>query len=195
MESPLQPLVEQLSKLPGIGAKSAQRLAFFILSLPKKEVDVFADVMVHTRLNIKYCSECFNISLDSVCHICKDDQRDPSLLCIVSEPKDIIALERTSSYKGRYHVLGGLLSPIDGIHPETLRIPELVKRIRENSVKEVILAINPTIEGDATILYLAKILGDQVEVSKLASGLPMGADLDYADELTLLHALNGRTAV
>ena len=168
----------------------------FFLSLQKKEVNLFAKTMVETRQNIKYCKRCFNISFDDLCFICSNPKRDQKKLCIVAEPRDIFAFERSGEFKGIYHVLGGLISPLDGIHPEVLRINELLKRLQEESVSEVILALNPNIEGDTTILYLKKILEPyNMVVSKLAYGLPMGADIDYTDEITLKKALVGRTSV
>ena len=195
-QNPISDLVEQLSKLPGIGPKSAQRLAFFLLSIPTPDVKKMASVMVQTRESIQYCKICFNISLESTCHVCSNPQRDQTQVCVVSQPKDIFAIERTGEYKGVYHVLGGLISPIDGIHPELLRISELISRLYTESVKELVLAINPTIEGDATVLYLSHVLKEfPIPKTKLAYGLPVGSDLDYADELTLRKALIGRTQV
>jgi recombination protein RecR len=195
-DSPLKPLVTELKQLPGVGEKSAQRLAFFLLSISKDRVDKIAKQMSDTRSDIKYCETCFNISLETICHICKNPGRDKDLLCIVAEPKDIFALEKTHEFKGTYHVLGGLISPIDGVHPEALRIPELLERLRQQSFKEIILAINPTIEGDTTVLYLHSVLKQlKLSVTKLAYGLPVGADIDYADELTLQRAFTGRRDV
>ena len=195
-KSPIQSVVEQLTKLPGIGMKSAERLAFHFLSLPKQDVKQLAEVLVVTRETIKYCRECFNISFQEICYICQDSLRDNTKLCIVSDPKDIVAIEKTRAYKGKYHVLGGVISPIDGIHPETLRIKELLDRLNKKNIEEIIFAINPTIEGDATVLYLTQLLtGSQIKLTKLAHGLPMGADIDYADELTLQKALSGRTII
>ncbi|MGE4169575.1 MAG: recombination mediator RecR [Candidatus Margulisiibacteriota bacterium] len=194
LENPLAGLTEQLAKLPGIGPKSAQRLAFFLISLPKETVSTMARTMVDTRQAIRYCQTCFNISLNPVCHVCSDPKRDEQSLCIVADPKDIFALERTGTHKGLYHVLGGLISPIDGIHPETLRIEELLLRLREAPPKEIILAINSTIEGEATVLYLSALLKPyNLPISQLAYGLPVGGDLDYADEMTLQKAFMGRT--
>ncbi len=188
--------MQQFTKLPGVGMKSAQRLAFFMLSLPQTEVDKFAEVMTYTRKNIRYCESCYNISFQNRCDICSDPSRDGSQLCIVAEPKDIMAFERTRTFKGVYHVLGGLISPIDGIHPDILRIEELKDRCQETAFKEVILAINPTIEGDATSLYLTEILSRfKCPITKLAYGLPAGSDIDYADEMTLQKALMGRRLV
>jgi recombination protein RecR len=194
LENPLTPLVAQLSKLPGVGPKSAQRLAFFFLSMPPSEVTEFSETLVKTRTSIRYCSRCFNLAFSELCFVCENPARQPHQLCVVAEPKDIFALERTQVYKGLYHVLGGVLSPIDGIHPEVLRIPELIKRLRTEPITELVLAINPTIEGDATVLYLTHILQEfPVSKSKLAYGLPVGSDMDYADEMTLRKSVLGRT--
>ncbi len=191
--NPLSGLITQLSKLPGVGEKSAQRLAFFILGMPKEEVRTFSSEIIKTRESIRYCQACFNISLQETCHICLDSQRDSGMLCIVSEPREIFALERSAEYRGYYHVLGGLLSPLDGIYPESLRIQELVERLKERPFKEVVLGINSSIEGDATKLYLTSVLKQfNVKVTQLAYGLPVGGDIDYVDELTLQRALIGR---
>ena len=195
-ESPLRPLIMELKQLPGIGEKSAQRLAFFLLSLPGASVEKMAKQMIKTKTEIRYCSTCFNISLSSLCHICDNPKRDRGLLCIVAEPRDIFALERTQEFKGVYHVLGGLISPIDGIHPESLRIPELLARLEEQEYKEIVLAITPTIEGDTTVLYLHSLLKKKaIPITKLAYGLPVGSDIDYADEMTLQKAFSGRRQV
>tara|TARA_Y100001970_G_scaffold291725_1_gene430036 strand:+ start:1381 stop:1974 length:594 start_codon:yes stop_codon:yes gene_type:complete len=194
--NPLEPLISQLKRLPGIGDKSAQRLAFFLLSISEKEVEKMATTMLSTRKKIVYCQSCYNISLESTCYICLDDNRIQDKICVVSEPKDIFALERTGVYKGVYHVLGGLISPLDGVHPESLRIKELVQRLQEKSYNEVIFAINPTVEGDATILYLSAILESlKLTITKLAYGLPMGSDIDYADEMTLAKAISSRALI
>ncbi|MBT6121497.1 recombination protein RecR [bacterium] len=192
-KNPLDGLMTQLTKFPGVGQKSAQRMAFFLLSIPGKDVHSMASTMVDTRQRIRYCERCFNISFEKTCSICEDSNRDRSLLCVVSEPKDIFAIERAGQFKGNYHVLGGLISPIDGILPESLRIKELIERLKSEPLSEVIFAINPTIEGDATILYLTKILASfETKLSSLAYGLPVGSDMDYADELTLQKAFQGR---
>ncbi len=194
--NPLEPLISELKRLPGIGDKSAQRLAFFLLSIPEKDVEKMSETMVHVRKNVRYCQTCFNISLEPICHICNDDTRTRNTICVVSEPKDIFALERTGVYKGVYHVLGGLISPLDGVHPESLRIKELVQRLQQNSYQEVIFAINPTVEGDSTIMYLTAILEPlKLTISKLAYGLPMGSDIDYADEMTLAKAMSARSLI
>ena len=196
MEHPLQPLITQLCKLPGVGQKSAQRLAFFLLTLPLDSVREFAQVMFDTRKNIQYCQECFNISVTQTCHICQDVGRVSHGLCVVAQPKDILALERTHSFKGVYHVLGGVISPLDGIYPDVLRIKELIGRIQTLNVSEIVFAINPTIEGDATVLYLTDALRKMpCKKTRLAYGLPVGGDLDYADELTLKKAFMGRTLI
>ena len=194
--NPLEPLISELKRLPGIGDKSAQRLAFFLLSIPEKNVEKMSETMVHVRKNVRYCQTCFNISLEPICHICNDDTRTRNTICVVSEPKDIFALERTGVYKGVYHVLGGLISPLDGVHPESLRIKELVQRLQQNTYQEVIFAINPTVEGDSTIMYLTAILEPlKLAISKLAYGLPMGSDIDYADEMTLAKAMSARSLI
>jgi recombination protein RecR len=192
-KNPLEPLIETLSKLPSIGPKSAQRLAFFLLSLPEEEVCTMATTMITTRQSIKYCTTCFNISVSEICYICLDLKRVMTQLCVVAEPKDVFAIERTHEFKGVYHVLGGLISPLDGTYPESLRIQELIERLKKDTYSEIILAINPTIEGESTILYLQSILQPyHVKISTLAYGLPVGSDMDYADELTLQKALVGR---
>jgi len=196
MIHPLSNLITQLKKLPGIGEKSASRLAFFLLSLPPEEINQFAKTMVDTKQKVRYCEKCFNISFETICNICKDSLRNQTQICLVAEPKDIFAIEKSKSYQGVYHVLGGLLSPLDGFHPEMLRIPELLKRIETNHFSELILAINPSIEGDATILYLTSLLKNtNIKITRLAYGLPMGSDLEYADEITLQKALQGRIQI
>ena len=192
-KNPLEGLILQLRRLPGVGEKSAQRLGLFLLSLPQKEVHTFVDEIRYVRDHIKYCEACFNFTFTSECFICSNPKRSQESLCIVAEPKDILALERTAEYKGLYHILGGLVSPIDGVYIETLRIKELIERVKVLPLKEIILAINPTIEGEATILYLMSLLKPyKISVSKLAYGLPVGSDIDYADDVTLKKALSGR---
>jgi recombination protein RecR len=187
-------LIQQLSKLPGVGQKSAQRLAFFMLSLPQGEVDTMAQVMKDTRQRIRYCSACYNISYSDACFVCSNPKRNTHQLCVVAEPRDVFAIEKTQEYKGLYHVLGGLISPIDGVHPEALRIAELIQRIKQGHISELIFAINPTIEGDATVLYLTHVFQSlPIQKTRLAYGLPVGSDMDYADEMTLRKALTGRT--
>ena len=182
--------------LPGIGEKSAQRLAFFLISMPQNTIDTFASKMVTTRRNIQYCKTCFNISWTDQCHICQSTTRSTATICVVADPRDIFALERSQTYRGVYHVLGGLLSPIEGIHPDMLRIQELLSRIQTLKPAEVILAINPTIEGEATILYLHNLLEKYpLKCTKLAYGLPIGSDIDYADDMTLQRAWSGRREI
>lgn len=193
-EGPLQRLVDELSRLPGIGAKSAQRIAFHLLSIDETDARRLGTAVLDLRDQIGHCIRCFNVTASDECSICRDQRRDQSILCVVERPQDIVVIERTNEYRGRYHVLGGSLSPISGIGPGQLRIPELRERLQSESISEFIIATNPTMEGDATAMYLArefKPLG--IRVSRLASGLPVGGDLDYADELTLGRALLGRS--
>ena len=191
----LNNLIEELKKMPGIGPKSAQRLAFYILGSSKADVEKLVEVIKEAKEKIRYCSECFNITDTDPCGICDDPGRDKGL-CIVADPKDLIALERSHEFFGKYHVLGGLISPLDGIGPDALRIKELISRISNNSFTEVILALSATAEGEATSIYLSKILKPLgVPLSRLAYGLPVGADMDYADEATLSRALEGRSLV
>jgi len=190
---PLEKLIEQLCKLPGIGPKSAQRLAFFILSLPREEADEIASAIVEMKEKIGFCRQCFNISEGELCGICSDPRRDTSLLCVVEEPRDVLAIEKTRSFRGLYHVLGGAISPIDGVGPDELRFSELMGRIQDGEVAELIAATNPNAEGEATALYLAQLVRPLgVKVSRIASGLPVGGDLEYADEVTLGRAMDGR---
>ncbi len=194
-DNPLTGLINELAKLPGIGQKSAQKLAFFFLTWSQNEIENFAEILIQTKKKIKYCHQCFNISFSENCSICSDINRNNEVLCIVAEPKDIFAIEKIG-YKGKYHVLGGLISPIDGIHPETLRLKELLDRIEKNQIKELIIAINSSIEGEATILYLQRLFKDfQINITRLAHGLPMGSEIDYIDEITLKKAFEGRTSV
>jgi recombination protein RecR len=191
---PLAKLIDQFQKLPGIGPKSAQRMAFHLLKMPLSEVEKFADVMVDSKKTIKYCDICFNMSSENPCEICASGKRDRSIICVVSEAKDLIAIEKTREFKGMYHVLQGLISPLEGIGPDDLRVKELLHRTTDETVKEIILAINPSVEGEATSLYLNKILKPfGVKVTRIAFGLPMGGDLEYVDELTILKALEGRS--
>jgi recombination protein RecR len=190
---PLARLVGELEKLPGIGPKSAQRVAFYLLRIPQDEARQLADAILEVKERITTCSICFNFTDQPVCDICKNDRRDSSLLCVVAEPRDLLAMERTNEFVGRYHVLGGVISPMEGIGPEMLRVRELIERIQQQDVKEVILATNPTVEGDTTAMYLARLIKPfGTKVSKIAFGLPMGGDLDYADQATLVQALEGR---
>jgi len=193
---PLASLIEEFQKLPGIGPRSAQRMAFHMLKMPLEEVRQFSNAILEAKEKIKYCRTCFNMSSVDPCEICQDKRRDNTTICVVSETKDLIAIERTNEFKGHYHVLQGLISPLDGIGPEDLRIRELIDRISGHELSEIILAINPSIEGEATSLYLSKILKPLgVKVSRIAFGLPIGSDLEYADEITLAKALEGRQEI
>ena len=185
-------LVAQLTKLPGIGARTAQRLAFHILQRPKEEALALAAALEDVKERVRFCSECGNLTEDEVCAICLDQRRDHSLICVVEQPVDVVSLERTHEYRGLYHVLGGALSPLDGVEPGDLRIDELVRRVEQNGVQEVVLATNPNMTGEATAAFLADRLRGRVRVTRLASGLPVGGDLEYADEVTLGRALTGR---
>jgi recombination protein RecR len=192
-EPPVQRLIDELARLPGIGQKSAQRLAFHLLNVEEVDATRLADAIVEMRRDVRLCSRCFNVTADEECSICRDLRRDPAMICVVERAQDIPVLENTREFSGRYHVLGGAISPIAGVGPEQLRVAELVNRVEAESVKEVIVATNPTVEGDTTALYLARLLKPLgVTVTRLASGLPVGGDLDYADEITLGRALVGR---
>ena len=189
----LQKLIDELGKLPGVGPKSAQRIAFHLIKIPEQDALSLADAIQQAKQKVRFCEICFNMSDEAICEICSDSQRDSSLVCVVEEPRDIVALERTREYKGLYHVLQGAINPIDGIGPEQLKIRELLERLKGNTVVEVILCTNPNIEGEATAMYLAKLIEPLgIQVSRIASGLPVGGDLEYADELTLGRALEGR---
>ncbi|MDH5616531.1 MAG: recombination mediator RecR [Acidimicrobiia bacterium] len=195
-EGPLQRLIDELSRLPGVGRKSAQRMAFHLLSIDEADVKRLGLAISELRDQVHHCKRCFNVTAGEECSICLDTRRDTTALCVVERPQDIVVVERTQEYRGRYHVLGGSLSPIAGIGPSQLRIPELRERVPAEGVVELIIATNPTVEGDTTAMYLArefKPLG--VKVTRLASGLPVGGDLDYADELTLGRALVGRMEI
>ena len=196
--APLARLVAELSRLPGIGRRTAQRLAFHILRAPDEEAAALADAIREVKEKIGLCEECFNLSEGPICRICADTTRDRSIVCVVEEPADVIPIERTHEYRGLYHVLGGALSPIDGVDAEDLKIAELLRRVeggRRGEVREVILATNPTTTGEATALHIAERLRGSVAVTRLASGLPVGADLEHADEVTLGKALAGRRSL
>jgi recombination protein RecR len=189
---PVQDLVDELSKLPGIGPKTAQRLAFHLLKSGPDETRSLAKAMLEVADRIRFCSRCFNISTDELCNFCSDTRRDSTVVCVVEEPRDIPPVEKTGEFHGLYHVLGGAISPIDGIGPDELRVAELLERVKEG-VKEVIVATNPNVEGEATAMYLARLLSPlEVRVTRIASGLPVGGDLEYADEVTLGRALENR---
>ena len=191
---PLTKLTECFARLPGIGRKSAQRLAFHILRMPEEEAKAFANAILEAREKIGYCEICKNITDTPRCVICSDETRDKSTVCVVEDPRDVIAIERTKEYHGLYHVLGGLISPMDGVGPENLFIKELLARMTDGSVKEVIMATNPTVEGEATAMYLSRLIKPMgIKVSRLAYGIPVGGNLEYADEVTLYRAIEGRS--
>jgi recombination protein RecR len=193
---PVQALIDELGRLPGIGPKSAQRIAFHLLKLPADDAARLALAITEAKARVRFCERCWNVAEGDECGICRDDQRDTRQVCVVEEARDIVALERTGEFRGRYHVLLGAISPIDGIGPEQLKVRELLVRLEPEGVEEVILCTNPNIEGEATALYLARLLKPLgVRVTRLASGLPVGGDLEYADELTLGRALEGRRDV
>ncbi len=194
-EGVVQDLIDELGRLPGVGPKSAQRIAFHLLQADPVDVRRLADVLVEVKAKVQFCSTCFNVSEDEQCRICRDPRRDPGVLCVVEEYKDVVAIERTREYRGRYHVLGGAISPIDGIGPDQLRVRELMTRLADGAVTEVILATDPNLEGEATATYLTRMLKVlDLRVTRLASGLPVGGDLEYADEVTLGRAFAGRRA-
>jgi recombination protein RecR len=193
--APVNRLITELARLPGIGQRTAQRLAFHILRMPPEDVLPLAEAIKEVKETVGQCEVCFNLAVGPRCRICEDTRRDPELICVVEEPGDVIPIERTNEWAGRYHVLGGALSPIDGVDPEDLHIDELVGRVTSNGVREVVIATNSTTTGEATALYIADLLRDRapsVAVTRLASGLPVGADLEYADEVTLGKAFRGR---
>jgi len=185
-------LVAQLTRLPGVGTRTAHRLAFHLLRVPKDEAEALAAAIGEVKERVRFCSECGNLTEEDRCEICRDERRDRTLVCVVEQPADLVSLERTHEYRGLYHVLGGSLSPIDGVEPEHLRIDELMGRVERNGIQEVVLPTNPNMTGEATAAYLADRLRGRVRVTRLASGLPVGGDLEYADEVTLGRALSGR---
>ena len=190
---PLARLIEYFQKLPSIGPKTAQRLALHVIKMPENEVKNFANALIEAKTKISYCDICFNMSSANPCEICSNSSRNKGIICVVAETKDLMAIEKTNEYNGVYHVLQGLISPIDGIGPDDIRIKELLFRVNQNNVSEIILALNPSVEGEATSLYLTKLLKPfNIKVSRIAFGLPMGSELEYVDEMTLLKALEGR---
>lgn len=192
---PLAKLIEEFQKFPGVGPKSAQRMAFYVLDMTPEAGEALAAAILDAKEKVKHCTICFHLSERDPCEICSDERRDKQIICVVAEPRDLIALERTREFKGLYHVLTGLISPLEGRGPEQLSVRELINRV-PGGVKEVILAINPTVEGDATVLYLSQLIKPlQVKVTRIAFGLPMGADLEYADDMTLSRALEGRREI
>ena len=193
---PVQDLIDELGRLPGVGPKSAQRIAFHLLKVPKEDAHRLARAIDEAKARVAWCQRCFNLSEGELCGICSDDRRDASVLCVVEEAKDLVAVEKTGEFKGRYHVLQGAISPIEGIGPDQLRVKELLARLDPEGVTEVILCTNPNIEGEATAMYVGRLLAPLgITVTRIASGLPVGGDLEYADELTLGRALEGRRAV
>ena len=191
--APVARLIQEFHKLPGIGSKSAQRLAYFLVRMPQEEAKSLAEAVLAVKERILLCSECQNISEQDPCPICKDPNRDVSTICLLEEPLDVLAMERTHAYKGLYHVLHGAISPINGISAEDLKIRELLERLKDNTVKEIILATNPNLEGEATAMYVQKLVSPLVErITRLARGLPVGGDLEYADQVTLTRAFEGR---
>ena len=195
-EGAIQDLIDELGRLPGIGPKSAQRIAFHIIQSERVDISRLADVLRTVKEKVKFCTECGNISEEELCRICRDPRRDPTLICVVEESKDVIAIEKTREFRGKYHVLGGAISPIDGIGPENLRIRELMVRLAATEIQEIIIATDPNLEGEATATYLSRLLKPLgMKVSRLASGLPGGGDLEYADEVTLGRAFEGRRTV
>ncbi|MCF3139462.1 MULTISPECIES: recombination mediator RecR [Micrococcaceae] len=192
-EGAVQELIDELGRLPGVGPKSAQRLAFHILEADPEDMKRLVTAITTVKERVKFCSVCFNVTEQETCNICRDPRRDPSVICVVEESKDVLAVERTRSFRGRYHVLGGAINPIAGIGPEQLRIRELLTRLNDGAIQEIIIATDPNLEGEATATYLARMLKSiGVAVTRLASGLPVGGDLEYADEVTLGRAFEGR---
>jgi recombination protein RecR len=192
----IEDLAEQFSRLPGIGRKTAHRLALYVLKIPREEVVSLAKALVNVKDKVRSCSQCSNITEVDPCPVCSNQKRERDIICVVEEPNDLLAIERTNDYHGLYHVLGGALSPLDGIGPEELKIKELLQRVSENQITEIILALNPNVEGEATTLYLSKLLKPLgIRLTRIARGLPVGSDLEFADEATLSRALEGRIAV
>jgi recombination protein RecR len=195
-EGAVQDLIDELGRLPGIGPKSAQRIAFHLLAAEPTDVERFAATLIRVKNDVRFCRICGNVSEADECRICRDPRRDAAVICVVEEPKDVVAVERTREFRGRYHVLGGAISPIDGVGPDDLRLRELMQRLADGVVTELILATDPNLEGEATATYLARLVKPmQLTVTRLASGLPVGGDLEYADEVTLGRALSGRRRV
>ena len=195
-EGAVQDLIDELGRLPGVGPKSAQRIAFHLLQSDAVDVQRLSDALTQVKAKVRFCTVCFNIAESELCRICADTRRDLGSICVVEEPKDVVAIERTREFRGRYHVLGGAISPIEGVGPDDLRMKELMTRLASGEVTEVIIATDPNLEGEATASYLARFLkGMNIRVTRLASGLPVGGDLDYADEVTLARSFTGRRAV
>ena len=194
--APLSKLIEQFERLPGIGRKTAQRLAFFVLNLPEGQAEVFAKTIIEAKQSMHYCGVCQNLTDGEICAICSNTSRNHSVICVVEDPRDVVAFERTRDYDGLYHVLHGVISPMDGIGPDNLKIKELLKRVNENDVTEIIMATNPDVEGEATAMYISRLLKPLgIKVTRIAYGIPVGGDLEYADEVTLSRALDGRSEI
>ena len=194
--SSIAQLIEEFTKLPGIGRKTAQRLAFHVISMPNQDAHNLADAIVKAKENIKYCKVCTNLTDQETCNICSDKRRDPLTICVVEDPRDVVAMEKTKEFKGYYHVLHGAISPLEGVGPEDIKIKELLARLSEQTVDEVIIATNPNIEGEATAMYLSKLLNPLgIKVTRIAHGIPVGGDLEYADEVTFTKALEGRREI
>ena len=195
-EFPLEQLIQHFSLFKGIGHKTAQRLALEAVMMPAEKIESFAEVISYTKKNVKFCSDCYYLTFQDKCHVCLDDSRNRHKICVVSEPKDVLAIEQSKLYDGLFHVLGGVISPLDGIYPEMLRFKELEERIKKNQVSEIILALNPNVEGDTTILYLQDFLAHyQIPIYKLAQGIPIGSDLAYLDEVTINKAFEGKMKI
>ena len=193
---PLGRLIDELGKLPGVGPKTAQRLAYHILRTPAPDAEALAAAIRSVKTDLKYCGICFNIAEADPCAICSSDERDPKVVCVVEEPLDVLAIERTGQFKGRFHVLHGAISPVNGVRPDDLKIAQLVARVKQGGIEELIMATNPNLEGEATSMYIAQLLtGSGARLTRLARGLPMGGDLEYADEVTVSRALEGRRAI
>ncbi|MGM0366792.1 MAG: recombination mediator RecR [Actinomycetota bacterium] len=189
----IENLINQFRKLPSIGPKTARRIVFYLIRLPKEEIEQFSKSLLEVKEKVRFCRECFNLSEEDLCGICRDSTREKNIVCVVQSPSDVVIIEATGEYRGLYHVLGGLLSPIEDIGPEDIKIPHLVKRVEADSIKEVIIALNPTVEGESTAVYIKKQLDPRaIKVTRLASGLPVGGDLEYADEITLGRAIANR---
>lgn len=190
---PVENLIEQFQKLPGIGRKTAQRLAFFVLALPQNEAEAFANAVLDAKKSVKFCRDCQNLTDSELCNFCSDTSRDRTTICVVCDPKDVIAIEKTREYRGLYHVLHGCISPMNNIGPDDIRIKELLERVAREDVKEIIMATNPDTEGEATAMYLTRLLKPfEIKITRLAYGIPVGGHLEYADEITLTRAIEGR---
>ena len=193
---PISRLIEEFSKLPGVGRKTAQRLAFHVINMNTNDVEALSKAIVDAKKEIRYCSVCYNITDKDVCSMCSNKNRDDSIICVVEDPRDVAAMEKTKEFNGKYHVLNGVISPMDGIGPDMIRIKELIQRLSNQDVKEIIMATNPTIEGEATAMYIARLLKPMgIKVTRIAHGLPVGGDLEYADEVTITKALEGRREI